>query len=85
MTLRKDMRTAIPSGHSVPLLIVPQTVALSVNFGTLIVPAGMRTITMKRIKRFIVVPTELNRAIYNVGIDEMPPWIIIMRDVSRKI
>ena len=33
---------AIPTGQSVPLVIVPQTVALSVNLGTLVVAEGSR-------------------------------------------
>src|ERR1700744_239384 len=61
ITLRKDMRTATPSGQSVPFSIVPQTVALSVNFGEFVVAAGMRMTTTIRIRMFIVVPTELNR------------------------
>lgn len=45
ITATKDMRIAIPSGQSVPLVIVPQTVALSVNLGLFVVAAGIRMIT----------------------------------------
>src|ERR1700694_1821287 len=73
ITLTKDISMAIPSGQSVPLVMVPHTVALSVNFGLLVVAAGTRMITTKRKMMLIVVPTELNRAIHNVGIDEIHP------------
>jgi hypothetical protein len=63
ITLTKDIRMAMPSGQPVPFVIVPQTVALSVNFGTLVVAAGMRMTTTIRMIMFIEVPTELNLAI----------------------
>src|SRR5271169_2883463 len=66
ITATKDMRIAIPSGQSVPLVIVPQTVMISVYLGLFDVATGMRMM-------FRQVPTELNRAIHNVGIEEMQP------------
>src|SRR5947207_10877224 len=71
MTLTNDMRIAMPSDQSVQLVIVPQTVALSVNLGLLVVGEGIRMITTRRTRMFKIVPTELNRAIHNVGIEEM--------------
>src|SRR5208282_142314 len=73
ITATKDIKIAIPSGQSVPLVIVPQTVALSVNLGLFIVAAGMRMMTTNKAAMFIQVPTELNLAIHNVGIEEMQP------------
>src|SRR5271169_4254152 len=73
MTATKDMRMAIPSGQSVPLVMVPQTVALSVNLGTFVVAAGIRMITMTSMRMFIVVPTELNRATHSVGMEDITP------------
>src|ERR1700685_1498666 len=64
MTATKDMRMAMPSGQSVPL---------SVNLGTFVVAAGIRMITMMRMVMFKVVPTELNRAIHRVGIEDIIP------------
>jgi len=73
ITATKDMRMAMPSGQSVPFSIVPQTVALSVNLGTFVVAAGIRMITIMRMRMFMVVPTELNRAIHSVGIEDIIP------------
>ena len=73
MTAMKDIRMAIPSGQSVPFVMVPHTIELGVNFGELVVAAGIRIMTVISAMIFKVVPIELKRAIQRVGIDEMQP------------
>ena len=66
----KDIRTATPSGQSVPFWI-DQTSFEGKNFGVVAVPvtdAGIMMITTNKAMIFNVDPNELNFAIHNVGI-----------------
>lgn len=86
MMAMKDMRTATPSGQSVPFWI-DQTCFEGKNLGCVSDPvteAGIKMITMNRQIMFMVDPYALNRAIQRVGILDMQAWIIITRTVRRK-
>lgn len=71
----KDIRTAIPSGHSVPFWMA-QTCDEGKNLGPPSIPvteAGIIIITMNKAIMFSVDPYELNLAIQRVGMLEMQP------------
>lgn len=63
------MSTAIPSGKSVPLLIVPHTADESLNLGVPLAVTGTMMTTMRRNSMLTDVPSELKRAIQSVGIE----------------
>ena len=87
MRAKKDMRTAIPSGQSVPFWIV-QTSLDGLNFGLVSDPvteAGIIITTTIRHIIFRVEPYELKLAIQRVGILEMQAWISIMKTVRRNV
>lgn len=75
MIAMNDMRTATPSGQSVPFWIL-HTCSEGKNFGVSAVPvtqAGIMIMTTTSPTIFNVDPYELNLAIHNVGMLEMNP------------
>lgn len=87
MIARKDIRTAIPSGQSVPFW-TDQTWLEGLNFGVVSVPvteAGIIITTTTKHIIFKVEPYELKLAIQRVGILEMQAWMIIIKTVRRKV
>lgn len=85
MMAMKLIRTATPSGQSVPFWI-DQTWLEGKNLGLVSVPvtaAGIITITTKRPTMFRVEPNELNLAIQRVGMLEIQPWMSMTKTVRR--
>ena len=83
MTLMKLINIAIPFGKSVPFSIVPQTCELGANLGSVVVPAGMRMMTIITATMLKEEPKELNMAIHLVGMLLMQLWTSMRRVVSR--
>jgi len=79
------MRTAKPTGHSVPFDRVPQTTLDGCVLGVLILAAGA---TMRKMTREImlkIVPTALNRAKKRVCREARHACVIKIRRVKRYV
>lgn len=81
----------MPSGKSVPLVMVRQTSddgvkpVLLLLLGLLVTPAGMAMRTVIRASMLNVDPYEFTRAIHLVGILLIPAWRLSSNTVSKKV
>lgn len=84
-----DMSTAIPSGQSVPFVIVPHTSLDEVNFGSpfsgRLVAAGIMMITTANAIMLNVDPKELVFASHLVGNEDMNAWMIMRKLASKNV
>ena len=89
ITPTKVMSTAMPSGKSVPLVMVRQTSDEGVKpvllLGLLVTPAGMAMRTVTRASMLNVDPYEFTRAIHLVGILLIPAWRLSSNTVSKNV
>lgn len=80
----KLMRTATPSGQSVPFSIF-HTLLEGLNFGFVVTVAGIIMMTANNAMIFMVDPTALKFATQRVGMELIKPWMIRMKAVRRKV